>query len=187
MDVPWGSPPSRKFVTNVGLITSDGPWGPNITSLEWTHHVSYRPGLIIINTHKKDATTENILKTREFGVNLASETQNIVSSIAGNYTGREVNKIAVLRDFGIKFYRAKEINVFMLNGAALNLECKLKKYEPLGDHIMFIGEVVQLFLNEKAKPIVYHGGRYWKIGKNISKPPQQTLDKLENLVEKHKK
>jgi hypothetical protein len=29
MDIPWGSEPARKFATNVGLITTDGPNGPD--------------------------------------------------------------------------------------------------------------------------------------------------------------
>ena len=41
MDIPWGSEGTRKFVTNVGLITSDDPHGNNIMAAEWTHLVSY--------------------------------------------------------------------------------------------------------------------------------------------------
>ncbi|MBI2110294.1 hypothetical protein HYT51_00760, partial [Candidatus Woesearchaeota archaeon] len=46
VDLPWGDPRTIKFVTNVGLITSTGPHGDNVMSAEWTHQVSYSPGLI---------------------------------------------------------------------------------------------------------------------------------------------
>ncbi len=29
MDIPWGSEAAKKFITNVGLITSNGPFGHN--------------------------------------------------------------------------------------------------------------------------------------------------------------
>ena len=60
-----------QFLTNVGLITSDGPYGPNVMAAEWTHHISYSPGLIAVNIRGRDTTAENIKDSKEFGVNLA--------------------------------------------------------------------------------------------------------------------
>ena len=48
MDLPWGDEISNKFITNVGLITSDGPFGADVMACEWTHHISYSPGLIAV-------------------------------------------------------------------------------------------------------------------------------------------
>ncbi len=31
MNIGWGDPRLEKFVTGVGLITSDGPHGPNVS------------------------------------------------------------------------------------------------------------------------------------------------------------
>ena len=58
---------TRQFLTNVGLITTDGPYGPNVMAAEWTHHISYTPSLIAINV-RGDATAENIDHSKEFGV-----------------------------------------------------------------------------------------------------------------------
>ena len=30
MDLSWNDRRTRQFLTNVGLITSDGPYGPNV-------------------------------------------------------------------------------------------------------------------------------------------------------------
>lgn len=76
MDLPWGDERTVKFITNVGLITSDGPNRPNIMAAEWTHHISYKPGLIAVCVGSGTATLENIQKTKEFGVNLASVNQS---------------------------------------------------------------------------------------------------------------
>lgn len=187
MDLPFNDPRTRKFVTNVGLITSDGPNGPNVMAAEWTHHISYGPSYIAVFVHPEDATAENIKKTKEFGVNLASEAQNVVASVAGGSSGHDVDKIGALKELGVEFYKAKKIKPPMIKGAAMNAECKVVKQEALGDHIMFVGEVVEISADENIQPIVYHNGRYWKIGERIQKPPEDELNRIREVVQKHAK
>ena len=52
---------------------------------------------------------------------------------------------------------------------------------------MFIGEMVDGSVDENIRPLVYHDGKYWKIGERILKPSQETLDKIQKLIEKHRK
>ena len=56
----------------------------------------------------------------------------------------------------------------------------------LGDHTMFVGEVVELYQAGK-KPIVYHAGKYWKLENQIQKPTQEERDKIREVVDKFKK
>ena len=124
MDLPWGEDRTKQFATNVGLITSNGPNGNDIMACEWTFHVSYSPGLIAVCIHRPDATHENIEKTKEFGVNLAASDQNTLSSISGGYHGTQYNKVEALKELGYKFFKAKKIDVMMVEGAAMNAECR---------------------------------------------------------------
>jgi flavin reductase (DIM6/NTAB) family NADH-FMN oxidoreductase RutF len=186
MDLPRGDDRTKQFVTNVGLITSNGPYGYDIMACEWTHHVSYSPGLIAICIRANDATCINITKTKEFGVNLCASDQNVMSSIAGNYSGKSYNKIGALKELGFKFFKAKKINVFMVEGAAMNAECRVFKKFKLGDHVTIVGEVVEASSSGKM-PLVYHNQKYYKVGENIAKPQQQELDRIKAVIEKHKK
>jgi len=185
MDLPYGEDRTKQFVTNVGLITSNGPYGYDIMAAEWTHQVSYSPGLIAVCIGKH-VTKDNIKKTKEFGVNLAAFDQNVLASIAGSSSGKDVDKIAALREIGYKFFKAKKIDVFMVERAAMNAECKLFKTIKLGDHTMFVGEVIELYPAGK-EPIVYHSGKYWKLDTNIEKPSQEERDKFKEVVEKYRK
>ncbi len=175
MELSWNDRRTRQFLTNVGLITTDGPHGPNVMAAEWTHHVSYSPSLIAINVRGNDATAENINQSKEFGVNLAAEDQNILSSLGGRYTGKELDKISLFKELGIVFYKAKSIKTLMIRGTAINAECKLVKREELGDHVMFIGEVTAR--DENIKPLAYHNGRYWRLDDNnkIPKPSKSNI------------
>jgi flavin reductase (DIM6/NTAB) family NADH-FMN oxidoreductase RutF len=52
MDLQWNDRRTRQFLTNVGLITTNGPLGPDIMAAEWTHHISYSPSLISVSHTK---------------------------------------------------------------------------------------------------------------------------------------
>jgi flavin reductase (DIM6/NTAB) family NADH-FMN oxidoreductase RutF len=187
MDIPPRSPASNSFVTNVGLITTNGPNGYNIMPAEWTHHISYYPGFIAVALHPTDVSAENILKSKEFGVSIANENQNVLSSVAGHWHGQEVDKIAVLKEMGFEFYKAKKIDAMMVKGAAANIECKLVFQKEFSDHILFVGEAVEVEADENIRSILYKGGKYYKVGENILKPGQDFLDKIERIGEKYRK
>ena len=187
MDLPWNDERSNKFITNVGLITSDGPLGVDVMACEWTHHVSYSPGLIAVCIAPNKATHENIKQTKEFGVNLSSTDQSVMSSIAGGYTGGRYDKINALKELGFEFYRAQKISVPMIKGAAANIECKLSKEIALGDHTTFVGEVIEASINADKVPLAYHGGRYFIMNTNVVKPSQEERERVRRVVEKYSK
>lgn len=186
MNLPPNDPNTRKFVTTVGLVTTRGPLGDNVMACEWTHHISYSPSLIAVCIRAGKLTAENIEQSKEFGVNLASVNQNWVASLAGNTSGHVVDKIAALRELGVEFYQAKTINVLMIKDAAMNVECKFIQKVDIGDHPILIGEVHEIFSSD-AEPILYHEGKYWKLGEHIEKPPQEFRDKIAALIEKHRR
>ncbi|MFN7990583.1 MAG: flavin reductase family protein [Candidatus Micrarchaeia archaeon] len=186
MNLEWDDPRMRKFVTNVGLITTEGPGGQNIMAAEWTRHVSYSPSLIAINIYTRHATYSNIRQTREFGVNICAEDQSLVSNVSGGAKGDEIDKIAVLKELGVKFYPGKKIKAPMLAGASMNAECKVIREEMIGDHAMIIGEVVELTAGER-NPLIYHAGKYFRLGEHIPKPHAEELERIGKIVAEHKR
>ncbi len=185
MDLPWGSSDSTSFVTNVGLITSKGDNSDNIMSAEWTHHISYSPGLIAVSIGHGKITAKNIIGTKFFGVSLASEDQNILASNAGNYHGEHVDKITALKELGFSFTRGKETGVYLIDGAVLQMECKLVNTVNSGDHTLFIGEVVSVKHLGDKRPLIMHGGKFWKFGEQIHKLAEAELDRIKKVFEKH--
>ena len=184
MHLQWNDRRTRQFITNVGLITSDGPYGPDVMTAEWTHHISYSPSLIAVNIRGQDATAHNIIESKEFGINLAGEEQNVVCSICGRYSGRHVDKVAVLKGMDVKFYNGNKIKTPMVSGCAMNAECKLVKQEELGDHIMFVGEVIEISADENIRPLLYHNGRYWRLGEATIKPQPDILNRIDEFAKK---
>jgi len=178
--------PMSQFVTNVGLITSRGVLGDNIMACEWTHHISYEPELIIVAIRKGKTTYDNILASNEFGVSIASIDQNWVSSTAGNSHGVDYDKVGAMSEMGVEFYEAEKIKTLMVSGSSANLECKLVQYIDIGDHPIFIGEVVKQSKTDK-KPILYHLEKYFHLGERVTKTPQEMREKRKAILEKYKR
>ncbi len=187
VDMPWGDKRAITFATNVGLITSNGKHGNNIMACEWTHHVSYSPGLIAVCIGKNKATQENIIKSKEFGVNIAAIDQNVIASVSGTNHGSQVDKIAALKELGYNFFPGKKINALMVEGAAMQAECRLVKIVDIGDHPILIGEIIELYPATNKMPLVYHNQKYWSLTEQVKKPEHKELEKIREAVVKHKK
>ena len=155
----------RYFTTGISLVTSFGPNGQNIMAAEWTMQISYNPMLIAVFIHEDSATFENIKKTKEFGINVSSEKQTMAVNIAGGYSRREIDKLKIKNAF--KFIPSKKIKPPMIEGCIINAECKLITTKKLGDHTMIVGKVVIISHDETKKQLIYHSGRYFRIGSII--------------------
>ncbi len=159
---------SRYLITSVALITSTGPHGPNVMSAEWTFQVSYRPMRLMVLVNPAEATCDNIVSIREFGANFLGDDQAALASLAGYYTGREVNKLSSEL---FQTYGAKKISAPMILGCFLNAECKVVEVFNAGDHTMFLGDVVEVQFDRERSPLLYSQRRYWHRGSPVEKGP----------------
>lgn len=144
------------------MITSRGVNRPNVMTAEWVIQISYQPVLIGVFIHKGSQTLKNIEKTKEFGINVASQEQTTGVNIAGGYSGTELNKLKITSIF--KFIKPQKIKTPLIAGCTINAECKLVKKEKLGDHIMIVGKVVHIRHDDSKNPLIYHRGRYFGLG-----------------------
>jgi|SRR5215213_3878951 len=83
---------------------------------EWTHHLSYDPGLVAVSIGHTKTIVENIRALKEFAVNLCVSDQSILSSVAGGYSGSKYDKISALKELGFQFYDANKIKTLMVKG-----------------------------------------------------------------------
>jgi len=152
-------------MTSVSMITSTGSKGQNIMAAEWTMQISYEPMLIAVFIHESSSTLKNILETKQFGVNVASQDQTIPVSIAGGYSRKEIAKLDISNAF--KLSKAKKLNIPLIQGCIINAECRLVLSKKIGDHVIIVGQVVHIHNDASKKPLVYHRGKYFKIGSPI--------------------
>lgn len=147
------------------MITSGDIERPNVMTAEWALQISYQPVLIGVFIHDGSQTLKNIEKTKEFGINIASQGQTTEVNIAGGYSGIELDKLKIKNIF--KLIKPQKIKTPLIAGCIINAECKLVKKEKLGDHFMIVGKVVYIRHDDSKSPLVYHKGRYFGLGSTI--------------------
>ncbi|HEX5457041.1 MAG TPA: flavin reductase family protein [Candidatus Nitrosotalea sp.] len=163
----------RYFSTGISMITSNGPQGPNVMAAEWVMQISYSPVLVAIFIHHGSHTIKNIEKTKEFGINVASKEQTTEISVAGGYSGSEIDKLKIKNIF--KISKPHKIKTPMISDCTINAECKLVRKEKLGDHVMFVGKVVHMKHDDTKSPLIYHKGRYFSLDSTIEPDRKEVL------------
>ncbi len=139
---------------------------PNIITLAWAMPISRNPSLLLIGVAPQRYSHELIAGPKEFVVNIP--TMGIIKEtlFCGRRTGRKHDKFA---EIGLTPMPAKMIRPPIIKECVAHLECKLRQQIPLGDHTIFVGEVLTAYVNEgfflnrkidleKVKRIYHAGG-----------------------------
>jgi flavin reductase (DIM6/NTAB) family NADH-FMN oxidoreductase RutF len=155
----------RMFTSTVALVTTDFDGRTNVMSAEWSLRVSLDPYLVAVFVGQQRGTLDLIESSGEFGLNYCSDEQAELAHVAGNNSileGKDKWSIAEFRTF-----RGKNISAPLIEGCISNLECRVVDSFRTGDHTAFVGEVLNAYHDEEKSPLIYHGGRFYSIGKMI--------------------
>jgi flavin reductase (DIM6/NTAB) family NADH-FMN oxidoreductase RutF len=139
---------------------------PNIITLAWAMPISRRPPLLLIGIAPQRYSHELIAGLKEFVVNIP--TMDIIKEtlFCDRRTGRKHDKFA---ETGLTPMPAKMIRPPIIKECVAHLECKLRQQITMGDHTLFVGEVLTAYVNEgvflnrkfdleKVKLIYHKGG-----------------------------
>tara|TARA_B100000686_G_scaffold265683_1_gene280221 strand:+ start:282 stop:749 length:468 start_codon:yes stop_codon:yes gene_type:complete len=139
-----------KFATGVTVVTinhNDIFFGKTVNSFS---SLSLKPPLILFSLDKKSSSLKKYKKSKYIGINILSIKQKKLSKYFAN-KNRQWKKM--------KFFLSKK-NTPMLKDSLVNLLCKKNKTLPSGDHVIFICEIKEFFINEKLKPLIYINNKY---------------------------
>lgn len=146
------------------VITSMWKGFTDAMTAVWTIPLSYNPPLIGVSIAPERFSYRLIANSGVFAINIFSfeyaESVNYLGSISGRYVKDKLSKAK------LTIVQGKKLNVPVIAEAAAVAECSLKKRIELGDHDLFVGEVVTAYADEKFddywnlekfKPLLYHG------------------------------
>ena len=119
----------------------------NAMAVAWHVGLSFDPPLFGILVALKRYTHDLIMKAKEFSVNfMPYEKINIIAG-CGRTGGKQLDKF---KTFNIKTEKPVKISSPVLKDAYASYECKLKEHHRVGDHTLFVGEIVQVHYSPKA-------------------------------------
>jgi flavin reductase (DIM6/NTAB) family NADH-FMN oxidoreductase RutF len=152
-----------RFVTGVCVVTSFGPEGPSGMTANAVASLSLDPPLMIVCFDREARTLGAVEHSRRFGVHILARSQE---EIAARFASKqpESEKFAAVR-------WSERSGVPMLADCAAGLACSLDRLLPGGDHLIAVGEVVDLW-NLDAEPLVFFRGDYWGLSGREPAPPE---------------
>lgn len=118
----------------------------NFIPLVWHTGLSFSPPLYGISISPKRYSFELILKSGEFSVNFVEYKYKDIVEKLGSMSGRDVDKAKVL---GIDYKKGVKTDTPLLSIAYVVHECKLIEHHKLGDHTLFVGEVLATHYKEE--------------------------------------
>ena len=176
--------PSRPvYPTPAALITcvaSDGR--PNIITLGEVFNVSLRrPPVVGLAIRKATYSHGLIAAAKEFVVNMPTTAILRETDLCGTLTGRDSDKFA---ESGLTPLPADKVRPPLIKECPLNIECRLISLQEMGDHDLFLGEVLAVHADDsvlddqgRVSParldtfvFMYncgHPGEYWSLGRKI--------------------
>ena len=156
----------HRTATTVAMVTTAANGRENVMACEWAMMASGSPLRFVISVYPTHVTHELIEASGEFGLSFCSDAQARLSHVSGSYSLHDVNKWE-LADF--QTYPAQKIAAPMIDGAALNVECRVVATVPSPAHTLFVGEAVWAKYDPTKQPLLYHGGKYFYVGAQVPK------------------
>ncbi|MHA2364592.1 MAG: flavin reductase [Candidatus Hodarchaeales archaeon] len=153
---------------------------PNFETLGDVAIMGINPALVCISSGKDHYTNLGILEHGTFSINFPQTDLLAKTDYCGTVSGHNVDKSQLFEEV---FYGELETTP-MIQECPVNIECKVIKEFSIQHRQIFIGEVVQVYVNEeyviekdgkygiaemtKLDPIIYAlDNRYYKIGEPI--------------------
>ena len=168
------------YPTPAGLITSvDREGTPNIITLGEVFNISItRPVILGIAIRKATFSHSLISASREYVVNLPTRAITEQVWFCGSVSGR---KVAKFEQSGLTPLPATIVKPPLIAECPVNVECRVIDVQVIGDHDLFLGEVVaqhvdQDVLDEHGKIVVekldgfaFVLGEFWSLGSKIER------------------
>jgi flavin reductase (DIM6/NTAB) family NADH-FMN oxidoreductase RutF len=124
--------------------------------------------VIAISLRKDRYSLELIRKTKEFSVNTPSSQYFRETDYCGLVSGRDYDKLS---DIGMTPLKGSTIDAPLLEECPYNLECKVRNEIVLGDWILLLADICEVYIDEdklldsekgiidekKVAPLVYCG------------------------------
>lgn len=149
----------------------------NITTIAWTGIINSEPPLVYVSIRPTRKSYEIIKEMGEFVINLPDEKLVWETDFCGTKSGKTIDKFEEAK---LQKEKAKLVKAPLIKECPINLECKLTEIKPLGSHDMFIGQVVNVNVDDvykkengsidygKTNLLTYMGQEYFVANKKVA-------------------
>ena len=147
-----------QFATGVTVVTTNVGGRLHGMTANAVCSLSLDPLQLLVCVDRESNCFVQMQRAEAFGVSILAADQEEVSNLFARTTKPAESS---LQGVG---YRLGSLNEPLLEGALVHLECRLAERLDGGDHIIVVGDVVAGAKVRDADPLLFHGGRYARLG-----------------------
>ncbi len=133
--------PAPVFI--VGTYSQQGD--PNVMAVAWGGICCSEPPCVAISVRKATLTYGNLLQRRAFTISIPSVDHVEMADFFGIASGRDVDKLAAV---GLTPVRSQLTDAPYVEEFPVILECKVVHVAELGLHTQFVGEILDVKVDE---------------------------------------
>jgi flavin reductase (DIM6/NTAB) family NADH-FMN oxidoreductase RutF len=167
------------YPTPVWLIgTYDNKGNPDAATVAWGGVCSSQPPAVAISLRKSRYTYDNIMERKALTINVPSANQVVMADYCGIASGRNTDKFQAAKITAVK---SDKVDAPYIKECPMIMECKLLEHVETGIHTHFIGEIMDVKVDEamlgedglpdimKVQPIIYapESRTYHSMGKYL--------------------
>jgi 3-hydroxy-9,10-secoandrosta-1,3,5(10)-triene-9,17-dione monooxygenase reductase component len=160
------------FATGVTIVTTRSVEGGDIgLTANSFSSVSLNPPMVLWSLARTASSIEAFRQSGHFAVHILAADQD---DLSGRFAAKGIDKFA-----GLQIERGPG-DAPLLGGCTARFECRTAFQYEGGDHVIFVGEVINLTHSERP-PLIFHGGRYGMVIKIESAPATPASDPESSL------
>lgn len=150
---------------------------PNIITVAWCGTLCTSPAMTYISIRPERFSYKIIEESKEFVINLTTESLARSVDYCGVKSGRDTNKF---KDCSLTAAKSIKVSAPSIEESPVNIECRVTQtIKTGGTHDIFIAEVLSVSVDDKyfdetgkfhfeqTKPICYSHGEYYGLGKSV--------------------
>lgn len=134
------------------LLTTRFKDKDNVMTLDWHTPLSFEPMMYAVSIGKTRFSLDLVRKSGVFVVNFMSKDFEKEILYCGRYSGKNIDKFSKT---GLEKEEAETIDCPRIKQALGYLECKVIKEIEVGDHILFIAQVLKGELKKKERRLFH--------------------------------
>ncbi|MBI5203955.1 MAG: flavin reductase family protein [Nitrospirae bacterium] len=136
------------YPTPVWVIgTYDKAGKPNVMTIAWGGICCSKPPCVAISIRKATYTYGNIIERKAFTVNVPSELNAKEADYFGMVSGKDTDKFSIT---GLTPLKSDMVDAPYVKEFPLILECKVVHTLEIGLHTQFVGEIIDVKVDESA-------------------------------------
>jgi flavin reductase (DIM6/NTAB) family NADH-FMN oxidoreductase RutF len=139
------------YPMRVVLISSSHGGKDNVMTAAWCFPLSASPPMFGVSISRKRFTHPLIEASKEFVINIPGPELLDAARICGETSGRDKDKFLLAK---LTKERSEKVNVPSIKECQASIECKVRDSKETGDHVVFIGEALNIKTRKEGDALV---------------------------------